>query len=157
MIIGVFSDTHDNLPKIEKAVRLFNKKKVDFVMHAGDFVAPFTIDLLKELSCDWVGIFGNNDGEKQGLVQKSEGKIQEGPLRIKLQNRKITLVHDLKTIDLLKEKADLIIFGHAHKPEIIVSSENLIVNPGECCGWISGKSTIAVVDTDLLKAQIIKI
>lgn len=70
MIIGALSDTHDNLPKIEKAVKFFNKKKVDFVLHAGDFVAPFAVDRLNKLSCEWLGVFGNNDGEKKGLASK---------------------------------------------------------------------------------------
>lgn len=157
MKIGAIADTHDNLPKIEKAVDFFNKEKVEFVFHAGDFIAPFTIDKLKALSCDWVGVFGNNDGEKKGLSLKSQGRIKEGPLRTELQAKSITLVHDIDTIDIRNEKADLVIFGHTHKPEIIVCSPKLIVNPGECSGWLSGKSTVAIVDLDNLKAVIIKI
>jgi hypothetical protein len=157
MKIGIIADTHDNLPKIEKAVSLFNKEKVDFVFHAGDFIAPFTIDKLKALSSDWVGVFGNNDGEKNGLSLKSQGRIKEGPLRTVIQDKKITLVHDINTIDIKQEKADLVIFGHTHKPEIIERPHKLIVNPGECSGWLSDKSTVAIVKLDTLKATIIKI
>lgn len=74
MILGILADTHDNLPKIEKAVKLFNKNKVDFVLHAGDFVAPFAISALKGLSCGWQGVFGNNDGEKEGLSRIWRGQ-----------------------------------------------------------------------------------
>jgi len=48
MIIGLMSDSHDNLPKIKQAVEFFNKKKVKLVLHAGDFVAPFVVRELKE-------------------------------------------------------------------------------------------------------------
>jgi putative phosphoesterase len=157
MNLGILSDTHDNLPKIKKAVVFFNKKKVDFVMHAGDFIAPFTLNELKKLSCDWIGVFGNNDGEKKGLIQKSEGRIKEGPLRMKFKNKKVTLVHDLNTLNAKGEKADLIIFGHTHKPEIIKSAQKLMVNPGECSGWLTAKSTVALADLDSLSARIIKI
>jgi hypothetical protein len=157
MEIGVISDTHDNLPKIRKAVSFFNKKKVDFVMHAGDFVAPFTIDILQKLVCDWVGVFGNNDGEKQGLTQKSQGRIKQGPLRIIMDKRKITLVHDINTLDIKDENADLVIFGHTHRPEILNSFGKLIINPGECSGWLYGKSSVAIADLNSLKAKIIKI
>jgi putative phosphoesterase len=157
MIIGIFSDTHDNLPKIKKAVRFFNKKKVDFVMHAGDFVAPFTIGIINKLTCDWAGVFGNNDGEKTGLARKSEGKIKQGPLRLKLGKRKITLVHDINTLKLKNEQADLVIFGHSHKPEILKSARKLLVNPGECSGWLSDKSTVALADLTTLKAKIIRV
>ncbi len=157
MKIGILSDTHDNLPKIEKAVKFFNKNKVGFVLHAGDFVAPFTIPLLKKLSCDWRGVFGNNDGEKEGLSAVSEGKIKPGPLRIELQNKKITLVHDVKTLDIDKEEADLIVFGHSHKPEVIKKYNKLIINPGECGGWLTNHSSVAIVSPDALFAKIYEI
>ena len=157
MKIGIISDTHDNLPKIKKAVEFFNKNKVDFLLHAGDFVAPFTIPLLKKINCDWRGVFGNNDGEKAGLTGASEGKIKPGPLRIELHDKKITLVHDAKAIDLDKEEADLIVIGHTHKQEIIKKYNKLIVNPGECGGWLSNHSTVSIVNLELLFGKIHKI
>ncbi|MBU0502829.1 MAG: metallophosphoesterase [Candidatus Omnitrophota bacterium] len=157
MKIGLFSDTHDNLPNIEKAVKFFNRKKVDFVLHAGDFVAPFTIIKLIKLKCKWIGVFGNNDGEKVGLAKMSKGRIRQGPLRIKLNKKRITLVHSLNTIDPDKEKADLIVYGHTHCFEVIKKPAKLMVNPGEASGWLYGKATVAIVDLDSLKALIFKI
>lgn len=158
MIIGIISDTHDNLPKIEKAIRFFNKQKVEFVLHAGDFIAPFTIAKFKSLSCNWQGVFGNNDGEKNGLSSISEGRIKEDPLSIQLDNRKITLIHDINKIDPQDlEKADVVIFGHTHKPEVRRQDDLLFINPGECGGWLTGKSTVALVDLMRLRCQISKI
>jgi len=154
MKIGILSDTHDNLPQVEKAVELFNKKKVDFVLHAGDFVAPFTILKLKKLKCDWRGVFGNNDGERTGLARISEGKIQEGPLRIKLADKKITLVHDINTINPEREGSALIVFGHTHKSEVVKKGNALLINPGEAGGWLTGKSTVAIVDLTALSHKI---
>jgi putative phosphoesterase len=154
MRLGLLSDTHDNIPKLKKAVRFFNKQKVSFVFHAGDFVAPFTVRVLKELSSDWRGVFGNNDGEKKGLAAASEGKIQDGPLRVELEEKQVVLVHDLNQINTKTEEADLVIFGHTHKPEILRQAAKLLVNPGECGGWLLGKSTIAIVDLDSLSAKI---
>ena len=157
MRIGIFSDTHDNLPKIEKAVKLFNQKKVDFVLHAGDYVAPFTMDKFKKLICEWQGVFGNNDGEKKGLLAKSQGRIHAPPLRIRLAGKKITMVHDRNSLDFKKEKADLIIFGHSHKAEITRIGDKLTVNPGECGGWLSGKSSVAIVDLVTSSAKIFRL
>lgn len=157
MKIGVFADSHDNLPKIEKAVRIFNRNKVGFVLHAGDFIAPFAISKLKTLSCDWSGVFGNNDGERDGLSHISEGKIKRSPLRLELADRKITLSHDINTVDLRKEDASVIIFGHTHKPQVITKDRSLLINPGECGGWLTNKSTIAIIDLVSLTAQILGI
>ncbi len=41
-IVGVLSDSHDNMPAIERAVDFFNENNVDMVMHAGDIISPFT-------------------------------------------------------------------------------------------------------------------
>ena len=157
MRIGLISDTHDNLPKIEKAVRFFNRKKVDYVLHAGDFVAPFTIDRLLKLSCQWQGVFGNNDGDKPLLSRKSEGRIKEAPLRLSLGGKNITVVHDRLSIDMKNEKADLVVFGHSHKAEIISRDGRLFVNPGECSGWLSGHASVAIVDTGTMQARMFKV
>jgi predicted phosphodiesterase len=38
MKLGVISDARDNLPMIAKAVKIFKENKVEFVLHAGDYV-----------------------------------------------------------------------------------------------------------------------
>ena len=155
MKIGIIADTHDNLPKIEAAVKFFNRNNVEHLLHAGDFIAPFAaIRLLKGLSCDFSGVFGNNDGEKQGLAKISEGKIKAGPLSINLCNRNIILVHDINSIDIKNKEADLIIFGHTHKPLITSKNSLLLVNPGECAGWLSNRSSVAIMDLNKLSPKI---
>ena len=48
MKIGVMSDSHDNLPAIRRALARFEAEGAEAVIHAGDFVAPFSIkELLK--------------------------------------------------------------------------------------------------------------
>lgn len=153
MKIGVISDTHDNLIMIEKAVELFNAQELDFVLHAGDFIAPFSIAKFKNLSCDWLGVFGNNDGEKNGLISASEGRIKEGPLRITLGGKKITLVHDINKINSQTEDANLVVFGHTHLIGSLKQKEKLILNPGECGGWLTGKSTVVIVDLETLSGE----
>jgi hypothetical protein len=152
--IGVLADTHDNLPKIDKAVRFFKRKRVDFVLHAGDFIAPFAVARLKNLSCDFCGVFGNNDGERTGLTQVSAGKIQPEPLRISLDNRRIVLVHDINAINPSAEDAHLIIYAHTHTPEIRRWDSLLLVNPGECAGWLSNRCSVAIIDLDTLSSRI---
>lgn len=156
-MIGALADTHDNLPKIEKAVRFFNAKKASFVLHAGDFVSPFTIPKLKNLKCPWQGVFGNNDGERRGLTNASLGAIREGPLTVELAGRSIVLVHDKSSIDTAGLKADVFIFGHTHTSHTGREGGMLVVNPGECSGWLTGKASVALIDLDNLSARIFRI
>ena len=149
MKIGLISDTHDNLPLIKKAVEFFNKNNVDLVLHAGDYIAPFSLGPLFELSMDWQGVFGNNDGDKKLLTEKSLGKIKEPPLFLELNSRKIAVVHDFRKLEV-----DVIIFGHTHKPQIEKTGNILLVSPGEAGAWLSGKSSVAILDLSDLSAEI---
>lgn len=49
MKIGILSDSHDNMPKLARAVELFNEEKVELVLHAGDLVSPITANELIRL------------------------------------------------------------------------------------------------------------
>jgi len=49
MLIGIMSDTHDDIAQTKKAITTFNQRNVDHVLHAGDIISPFMIDTLKEL------------------------------------------------------------------------------------------------------------
>ena len=70
MLIGAISDTHDNLPMVEKAIRRLNDEKVGLVLHAGDYVAPFVIPYFKALNAKLIGVFGNNDGDHELLKKR---------------------------------------------------------------------------------------
>lgn len=155
MKVGLISDTHDNLPKIEKAVEIFNKNKVEFVIHAGDFVAPFSILPLQRLNCNWIGVLGNNDGEKEGLITKSQGRIKPGQISLVLDNKKLIVIHNVEKYT--QEPADVVIFGHTHKAEIKKDNNLLMVNPGEASGWLYGRSTVGILELDNLNVNIIDI
>ncbi|RLB07482.1 MAG: YfcE family phosphodiesterase, partial [Deltaproteobacteria bacterium] len=43
MKIGLMADSHDHVPMIERACDLFNAEGVQMVIHAGDYIAPFSL------------------------------------------------------------------------------------------------------------------
>lgn len=148
--VGIMSDSHDNMPAIRAAVELFNEKKVDLVIHAGDLVAPFTAREIKKLYCPYIIILGNNDGEILGLYRIYEGCVFQPPYQFMVNDNKVLVLHDPILLNTLKEikSFDLIIYGHDHTASITESpAGQLIVNPGECGGWLSGKSTVAIWNT----------
>jgi putative phosphoesterase len=159
MKLGIISDTHDNVPLIEKAVEIFNEANVDLVIHAGDYVSPFSIKPLLLLECDFLGVWGNNDGDKIALQRIAQGKIENSPFIESYGGKKILIGHDLETLGSLVSSQDffLIVYGHTHKPEIKKVGKTLVVNPGECCGWVYGKATIAVADLTDQTAELISL
>jgi len=161
MKIGIIADTHDNLPQIKKAVEIFNQEKVELVLHAGDFVSPFTCLEFKNLNCPLKGVFGNNDGDKIYLQEKFKGigELFPEPYKTNINHKNIIMLHLEKLIDALAEsqKYEVIIYGHTHRTDLRKIGKTIIVNPGECGGWLSGKSTIALLDLEKLEAKIINL
>jgi putative phosphoesterase len=157
MHIGIMSDTHDNMPQIKKAVRLFNERKVDHVIHAGDFTSPFTFRVLKDLQCAFTGIFGNNDGDKLLLHRMSEGRIFNQPHIFELAGKRIVVIHEHQIAGALADSGhyDLVICGHTHKAEVRKAGAALVVNPGEAGSWLYGKSTVAIANLADMKAEIV--
>ena len=159
MLIGIMSDTHDNIPLVKKAIEIFNEKRVGYVIHAGDYTSPFTLKLFKELQCKYIGIFGNNDGDKLLLLESSEGNIRNQPYIFTLRDRKIVVMHEHHVVDALADSGhfDLVIYGHTHKADVRKVKNTLVVNPGEVSTYLYGKSTVALVDLEKLEAEIVEL
>ncbi|MBI4685399.1 MAG: metallophosphoesterase [Nitrospirae bacterium] len=159
MLLGIMADTHDNQPMTKKAVELFNSKNIDYMIHAGDFTSPFTVKLFRDIKCKYTGVFGNNDGDKLLLQDRSEGSIKNQPLILKLDNRKMVVVHEHQTVDALADSGhfDVVIYGHTHEPVMKRIKDALLINPGEVCGWLYGKSTVALLDLNTMNAEIVRL
>jgi putative phosphoesterase len=165
MLIGIIADTHDNLPMIEKAVKRLNKENVALVLHAGDYVSPFVIPKFKALHAKLIGVFGNNDGDHEFLRKRfnecSNCEIRGRFAEINAEGFKIALLHGDET-ELLEALIncggfDAVVHGHSHAEVSRRNGKTLIVNSGEVCGYLTGKSTVALLDTVKREAIIIEL
>lgn len=163
MLIGLMGDTHDNLPRIDEAVRRMNQEGVQLVLHTGDYVSGFTIPKLKALDARLVGVFGNNDGDRERLKEKfsenSRLEIRGSFAEMAVDGLKIALLHGSEE-ELLKaliesQSFDVVVHGHSHEAKVYRKCKTLVINPGETCGYLSGKATIAVLDTEKDEARIV--
>jgi uncharacterized protein len=156
--VGIISDSHDNMITLQKAVDLFKQRNVDMVIHAGDLVAPFTAKILKQLECPLVIVFGNNDGELFGLKNVFEGQIFQPPHQFRVNGKKVLLLHDPILLNELQysDLFDVIIYGHLHRVDIR-NGKPLIINPGESCGWLYGKATVAIWNAETDDVEVIEL
>ncbi len=145
--LGLISDTHDRLGKVRAAVELFNRLEPDLVLHCGDFVAQFTLAEFGKLKMGFLGIFGNNDGDRDALRERAGQfgfELAEGPHRFTVGGRAVVVSHEPIAVPT---DCDYYIHGHTHRMKLEPGSPT-IINPGEACGWLSDRSTAALLDTE---------
>jgi putative phosphoesterase len=162
--VGIIADTHDNLPLVERAIDKLNQEEVDIILHAGDYVSPFTVTRLKRLKAKLIGVFGNNDGDHEFLKKRFE-EIEGAEVRgrfaeINIDGLKVAVLHDDGELfhSLVNSQGyDVVIHGHIHEAQACKKGKTIIINPGEACGYLSGKPTIAIFDTVTRRTRIARL
>lgn len=162
--VGVVADTHDRIQAIDLVVKKFNDENVDVVLHAGDYVAPFAVLRFKPLKAKLIGVFGNNDGDHDLLRRRFEevgaqicGRFAE----LNIGGLRVALIHgeDETLLKALMNSGyyDIVVHGHTHRAEVYSVGRTLVINPGEACGYLTGKATIAILDVEKRSAEILEL
>ncbi|MEM2368336.1 MAG: YfcE family phosphodiesterase, partial [Candidatus Bathyarchaeia archaeon] len=115
------------------------------------------------LKAKLIGVFGNNDGDRELLKKRfSENEkleIRGNFAEITIGKVKIALLHgseeELLRAIINSGNFDVVVHGHTHKAETYKKGKTLVMNPGEVCGYLTGKSTIALLNAEKLEAKII--
>ena len=159
-MIGIISDTHDNVENIQKAVKVFKNKKVEFVIHLGDIIAPASIKFFKGLKVKFIK--GNCDGDIEHIQQKAK-EIKSEYLgdfaEINIKNKKLALYHGsdpFRLADLIKsQKYDYVLHGHTHESRDEKRGKTRIINPG--AHYWGGENKIVLLDIEKDKLEFIKL
>jgi hypothetical protein len=123
MVIGLISDTHSLVrPEVFDALN-----GVELILHAGDVGGRAVLDELRAIA-PVRAVYGNTDMagdpfleesidlDADGLsIHVSHGHEVGGPTPARL---------------LARYTADVIVYGHTHKPLIEQAGQRLVVNPG---------------------------
>ncbi|MBF0342266.1 MAG: metallophosphoesterase [Magnetococcales bacterium] len=163
MKIGLISDSHDHLEHLERALAVFREQGVTRILHAGDFVCPATILALSGFPVS--AVFGNNDGERQGLLRAFariggvlEGEFLEldapgGEGRVALYHGTVARFKDA----LIASGAyRVVITGHTHRPVNRMEGATLVLNPGTLHGF-GRQATAMIYDDQTRSAQLVEL
>jgi len=165
MKICILSDSHDNRPLLEAAVRDAQAAGAEAVLHCGDVVAPSTLEVLKPFNLPVHVIHGNNVGDAymMGRIasQTSNQTTYYGQdAGIELGGRRIFLVHYPHYAEAMATTGDwdLVCCGHDHKVDIrpidnITGKVTWLVNPGTV-GGIKAPATWVLGDLDNMKFDV---
>lgn len=152
MKLGVMADSHDNLDALEYWVEFFDQAGAEVIVHAGDFVSPFTVPVLSKFSGPVHGVFGNNDGDRETLKTKARGTdvtFRDPPTTLDLGDCTLQVAHKPSVLpENSPSDVDLRVHGHTHERRWDPSGSVPVANPGESGGWLSGTSSALTVDID---------
>lgn len=160
MRILVLSDTHipraaDDLP--DAVYR--EAKRVDLILHAGDFVEMSVLDKLRKI-CEVKAVRGNMDEAKLREVLKDKEVID-------VEGASIALIHGhgpktnlVETVRREFTNVNAIVFGHSHSPFNEVRDGILFFNPGSSTDTIFASENsygIIEVKNRAIKGKIIRL
>jgi putative phosphoesterase len=157
--VGVVSDTHDQLANVARIVEVLNAARVERVVHTGDITQAKTLHALARLDAPLVGVFGNNDLERESLeaaCDELDFRFRDPPLELVWHARRIVVAHDpLELEPGALDGADVLLHGHDHRHANECKGGRLVFNPGECAGHLKGHNAVGILDLARLEAGIV--
>jgi hypothetical protein len=128
-MLVVVSDTHARTDHRLAGRTLEAVRAADLVVHAGDFNREPVLDAFLDVSTEFLGVYGNTDdaairdrlpparnftyrGVEFAVTHTREG----GPTALSLFGR--------------ERDADVVVFGHSHRPTLDASGPVALLNPG---------------------------
>ncbi len=153
MNVAVFSDSHDNISGLERALESANTAGAEMLLHCGDIIAPFMIDRIgKHFSGPVHVVFGNNDADLR-LLQVVASNYRQITLHgiyaeLEADTRTIAIIHYPEPALRIAQSGqfDLVCYGHNHDKKVEQIDDCVLANPGEILG-MKGTPTWGLYDT----------
>jgi putative phosphoesterase len=139
MLLGLISDTHDQVQATRTAAETFRRLGVEIVLHTGDVKRPGILHLLSDFDL-WLAL-GNGDRDPQLVATAAElfgpGRADDYHL-LTFEGKTIAMLHGHHT-RFLKELTtggayDYVIHGHTHIPRDKRIGRTRVLNPGALGG-----------------------
>lgn len=164
MLIGVFSDVHDNLANLRKAIAIFKERGVETLIFCGDFCSPIPSRVMaSEFEGDIHVVFGNGDGDRFAISNVANSqfpnlKLHGEHAELELDGVKIAVTHYPLYAQALARTGDYsaVFSGHTHQRHEERFGNCLWLNPGEVLGW-QGEPSCVVYNTKTNSGEFVEI
>lgn len=163
MLIGVLSDSHDQIANLRDAIDYCNENDISKIIHCGDLISPFMLNQLARFHGEIHLIYGNNVGDLHLISQLCETKFpnitHHGPMgTLTVGSCTIGFHHYPEVARGLAatEEYKVVCCGHNHKYNTEQIGTTLLVNPGD----LLGKDIcpcFSVLDTETLKVDKVEV
>ncbi len=159
MKIAVFSDSHDHVWNLKRAVEQAKEAGAGEIIHCGDLVSPFLMEEFDRFPGRVHLIYGNNMGDPELLnmrIQERKDSVRfHGWVgELKYGSKSVCFIHDPRLAAKVSRSGDydLVCFGHTHLWHLENVNGCTILNPGavlgnkEPAGW-------ALVETETMEVE----
>jgi putative phosphoesterase len=144
-MLVVLSDTHGTDDhRLTDAVREA-VHAADLVVHAGDFSTEAVLDAFQAVASDVRGVYGNTDAAAvRGRLPPATTLDYEG-VRIAVTHTRDG-GHAGLTMFGREKGADLVVFGHSHRPTVDAEGDVALLNPGSHADPRGNRQSFAVLE-----------
>jgi len=162
MKIGILSDTHDELHRLETALDALRAERVTKLLHCGDLCGP---DIIRAMSSFDVRIArGNMDRlpELRGVAQDALGNGRLAHIhQLTLNGYAAAMVHGndaerLRSLIASREYA-YVFHGHTHRRRDQTMGHTRVINPGALGGTRWQQPSFCILDLTTGEARFIKL
>ena len=128
-MLTIVSDTHSTEGHRLRGRTLEAVRTAELVVHAGDFMTEPVLDAFEAESSTVRGVYGNNDDEAiRSRLPKARTVEYEG-IRFAVTHTVRGGTTALRLFGQERE-ADVVVFGHSHRPTAELSGPLPLINPG---------------------------
>lgn len=135
MLLGIISDTHNDLARTRQAVAQLRAAGAEALVHCGDLASPPIVAECAALPF-WF-VLGNHDCDSVPALRLAATEHGATCLGwggvVELAGRRIAVAHGHLTTDVdrvLVDRPDYFLFGHTHAPSDDVIDGTRRINPG---------------------------
>jgi putative phosphoesterase len=160
MLLGILSDTHDEMERTRSAIDLLHEAGAEALIHCGDLTSPRIVAVCAALPC-WF-VFGNHDADNVPALQQAA--VETGAVclgwadEVMIGDRRIAVAHGHMSYDIrraLNSRPDYLLSGHSH-----IASDSRVglvrrINPGALFEADHYSVALLDVSTDELKFLIL--
>jgi putative phosphoesterase len=128
-MLTIVSDTHGDEGHRLTGRTLSAVREAECVVHAGDFCTESVLDSFHDTTDSLAAVVGNNDS--QGVRERLPNKRV-----VDYEGIRLVVVHGHEHSDTAlsllgrQEEADLVVFGHSHRPGVHEADDMVLLNPG---------------------------
>jgi putative phosphoesterase len=164
MLIGVLSDTHNNIGNLLKALRIFRERHITTLVHCGDMCNVTTAQQMVDFNVIYVN--GNMDNSAAAVNDalwfsnpnsETPGAFFSGTV----EGVKIGVTHGhmpSKLDKLIRYDGHAFVFtGHTHRQRDEMVGKTRVINPGALGGARYGPRTVCIVDLTSQEVEFIEV